>query len=274
MVSLEHEPIVERIIHGLVKKHIAGTTMESALDSAKRLGSRNISPSLVFLSSNVVDKAKAKYITTTYSELVRRIARSGVKGSVQLSLEQLGAGIDVKLALDNFGEVVAVAKKYGVFLWVAPDVVGHAAISAMAKSGGAGIVVSEEEAEDYAKYADKIGAAKLLFKEYVPGKKGSAVKRVEELRKAYGNVVVSNMNEAALGELIRCKSRPDVTVEFEFGYSERKLAKAMKKGVKASMLVPFGKDWIKYAMNSAPERYMRFVAGKLLKEDLDDAQIE
>jgi hypothetical protein len=37
----------------------------------------------------------------------------------------------------------------------------------------------------------------------------------------------------------------------------------MKKGTKISVLVPFGKDWIKYAMNNVPEGYMRFVAGKL-----------
>ncbi|MHB1830465.1 MAG: hypothetical protein ACYCO0_03660 [Candidatus Micrarchaeaceae archaeon] len=271
---MEHEPIVERIIHGLVKKHIAGTTMESALESAKGLGSRNISPSLVFLSSNVVEKAKAKYITTTYSELIRRVARSGVKGSVQLSLEQLGAGIDGDLALDNFSEVASVAHKYGVFLWVDPDTVGHAAISAMAKAGGVGLVVSENDADDYAKYAEGIGAAKLLFKEYVPKGKGSAVKRIDGLRRSYGNIVVSNMNETVLDELVRSRSRAEVMVEFEFGYSERKLAKAMKKGVRAGMIVPFGKDWIKYAMNNAPERYMRFVAGKLLKEDQDDAQIE
>lgn len=170
-MHLEHEPIVERIIHGLVKKHIAGTTMESALESAKELGSRNVSPSLVFLSSNVVDKAKAKYITTTYSELIRRVARSGVKGSVQLSLEQLGAGIDGGLAISNFGEVAAMAEKYGVFLWVDPDVVGHAAISAIAKAKGVGLVVSENDADGYAKYAERIGAAKLLFKEYAPKRK-------------------------------------------------------------------------------------------------------
>jgi pyruvate carboxylase len=70
----DHEPFVERILHKLVRKHIAGTTMDSALEAAKELNSESIPATITFLSGNVLDKTKAKYNATAYAELVRRIA--------------------------------------------------------------------------------------------------------------------------------------------------------------------------------------------------------
>ena len=40
----------------------------------------------------------------------------------------------------------------------------------------------------------------------------------------------------------------------------------MKKGAKVSVMVPFGKDWVKYATTNVPEGYMRFFAKRLLNE--------
>lgn len=265
-----HEPIVERIIHRLVRKHIAGTTMESALEVAKDLNSRNIGASLTFLSSNVTDKAKAKYITTTYSELARRIARSGIRAGMHVPLEQLGAGMDSGLAMDNFNEIVKVGNRHGVFVWADPDGVGSSCASSISRMKGVGLAIDQGEAEGYAKHVAKGGAVKLLFKGYEADGKSGAVRRLDELRKLFSRVVVSYMPEKAVSEVLKNRSRNDVDIEFEYGYSERKMGRAIRKGARVSVLVPFGKDWIKYAMNSAPEGYMRFVAGKLLKEGEQD----
>lgn len=273
MVSLEeeHEPIVERIIHRLVRKHIAGTTMDSAIDAAKDLNSKNIPVSLTFLSSNVVDKAKAKYITTTYSELVRRIARSGLKAGVHIPIEQLGGEIDSDAAMENFNEIVNVSNKYGVFLWVEAEKPNNSTMAAIAKMKGVGIAINEDYAESCTKYGDRFGSVKLMFKDYVPKGKTGTVRRLEELKKHFPRIVLSHLPDKSLKEILKSKQKNDVVVEFEFGYSEKKIGKALKRGANVSMLVPFGKDWIKYAMDKAPEGYMRFVAGKLLKEGEDVA---
>ena len=267
-VSLEqeHEPIVERIIHGMVRKHIAGTTMDSALEAAKQLNSKNIPASLMFISSNVTDKAKAKYITTTYSELIRRIARSGLKAGVQVPLEQLGAGIDSETAMDNFSEIVAVGNKYGVFLWAEPDGMKSSVTSSIARMKGVGIAINEDDAGNYKKYGRKLSSVKLVFRKPISDGKEGAMKRLESLRKSFPRLVVARLPEKDISKVLKNKQKMDISIEFEFGYSEKKIAMLAKKGVKVSVLVPFGKDWIKYAMNNAPESYMRFVARKLLKD--------
>lgn len=269
---MDREPIVERIIHRLVRKHIAGTTMDSALDAAKALNAKNISASITFLSSGAADRAKAKYITSTYSELVRRVARSGIRAGVHIGLDQLGAGVDKKMAIDNFREIVSVGNKYGVFLWADADGMGAAALAPVTRMKGVGLVVGHEKAAEYEKYGSRIGAVKLMFGDYSPKEKGDIIKRVESCRKSFRNVVLSHLPEKSISKVLSSRYRSDIGIEFEYGYSERKVGRAVKKGAKVSMLVPFGKDWIKYAMNSAPEGYMRFVAGRLLKEDVDGTQ--
>lgn len=263
---MEHEPIVERIIHRLVRRHIAGTTMDSALEAAKSLIGRNIGASITFLSSSVLDKPKAKYITTTYSELVRRIARSGIKAGVQVPLEQVGGAIDGSAALENLGDILATASKYGVFVWVDPDGVGTAAADAVAGRKGVGLAVSESEFSSYSRYGKTVEAAKVHFKEYRPARKADAVKRLAEVRRAYGSVVLAHPTEDMLSAVMKCRDREGLSLEFGLGYGARKLGKVAVGGLKVSELVPFGKDWIKYATNNAPEGYMRFVAAKLLKD--------
>lgn len=265
---MDHEPIVERIIHRLVRKHIAGTTMDSALDASKAFAERHIIPSITFLSSNVVEKSKAKYITTTYSELARRIGRSGIRASVQVPIEQLGAGISESVALGNLKAVVDTGRRYGVFIWVETDGIGKSAVSAIAKMDGVGPVIDEGIADNYARNG-RFRSAKVTFRSYDP-KSGSEVsKRVDSLRKLFHNLSLSGLHDKPLSAIVKGKAR-DVMVEFEFGDSDRKMNSALKRGVSVGVLVPFGKDWIKYAMSSAPEGYMRFVAGRLLKEDVED----
>jgi hypothetical protein len=266
---------VERIIHRLVRKHIAGTTMDSALDVAKSLNGKSISASLTFLSSNVTDRAKAKYITTTYSELVRRIARAGIKAGVHVELEQLGSGMGSEIAVENFKEIVEVGNRYGVFIWAGADGLKASAVSPITRMKGVGLAVSQERADDYAKYGDTLGAMKLMFKDYSPDKKNGIVKRVEALRKDFQNIVLSYLPEKSISQILKSKHKSDVCIEFEYGYSEKKIGKAIRRWARVSVLVPFGKDWIKYAMTNAPEGYMRFVAGRLLKEgDVNDTKDE
>lgn len=268
MVPLDdHEPFVERILHKLVRKHIAGTTMDSALEAAKELNSENIPASITFLSGNVLDKSKAKYNATAYAELVRRIARSGIKSSIHVQLEELGSDVDEQVALDNINSVVEAGNKYGVFLWLEPDGMSKSTVSKIAKMKGVGLALNVLKVDDYIKTGAKANSFKLSFKDYDVDDPKEVCKMLVGVRKNAANVVVSSMTEKLLWKVIASKQK-DIIFEFGYGYSNHKIKKAMKKGAKISVLVPFGKDWIKYAMNNVPEGYMRFVAGKLLKEEV------
>jgi proline dehydrogenase len=266
---VDRERIIESILHKLVRKHMAGTTMDSAIDAAKSLGDRSIPTSLMFLSSASTDRSKAKYIATTYGELIRRIARSGLKSSVHLQLDQLGSGINKEMAIENLREIANIAERYGIFLWVEPGEDAKGLYRHLAKIGKIGVVAGEKDAEELAKL--KFKNAKLMLKDFEEKEKHGGVKRIGELSRLFGRVCITYIPENLLSEIMKNKLKSDIEIEFGYGYSERKMGAAIKKGAKISVLVPFGKDWIRYAMNNVPEGYMRFVAGKLLKEEEEDA---
>ncbi len=246
--------------------------MESALDAAKELNERNLSVSLTFLSSNATEKAKAKYITATYSELVRRVARLGIRAGVHVGLDQLGSSISSDFAMENFREIWSISSKYGVFLWLDADGLPVSDISHVSKMKGVGLVVRHDRTEEYAKIGEKVESVKRAFRDWSPGEKNGIIKAIEAARKSFQSLVLCEVPEGEVSAILKSKIKSDVGLEFGYGYSEKKMAAAVKRGAKVSVLVPFGKDWIKYAMNSAPEGYMRFVAGRLLKEgDMNDA---
>ncbi|MDE1860355.1 MAG: hypothetical protein KGH72_01415 [Candidatus Micrarchaeota archaeon] len=267
----EQEPLFEKVLHRLVKRHISGTTMSSAIEKAKELNSRNMAVAITFLSGAVTDKSKARYITTTYLELIRQISRLGIKASVQIPLEQLGMNVSRDTAIKNLQEIVAAGSKYGVFVWAEIDDTNIDISRGIDEGKRAfGIAFPSDDYKKYLKMYKQSRAVKLMFGGGAKKEKGyykSLVKEVSK-RDTINNCVLSSLPENALWPIVNngIRKEKSLALEFGMGYSSRKLAKAMKKGAKVSMMVPFGKDWVRYATTNVPEGYMRFLAGRLLKE--------
>ncbi len=237
--------------------------MDSALEAARELNSSNIPSSITFLSGNVLDKSKARYNATAYSELARRISRSGIKSSMHVRLEQLGSEFDEELAVGNAMAVAESAGKYGVFMWIDPNNASvHNALK-LSKLEGVGLAINVARIDEYIRSGPRINFLKMSFKDYEYDRK-ELQRRVAEVRKSVDNLVLSSFDSSIMRYIVRSKRTGSIA--FELGYGDRKIKRASKKGVDVSVLVPFGKDWIRYAMNNVPEGYMRFVAGKLLKE--------
>ena len=114
MVVLKEDSLVDKVLYRIVKKHVSGTTMGSALAKAKELNQKNIHASITFLSNVPENKIKARYITSTYTELIRRIARLGLKASVQVQAGQIGYGIDESVFESNLKEILSTGNKFCV----------------------------------------------------------------------------------------------------------------------------------------------------------------
>src|ERR1039457_7223820 len=91
--------------------------MSSAISKAKQLNIKGIPASITFLAQPPQNTTKATYITATYMQLVREIARLGITANVHLTLEQLGSEISKEAALNNLKKVLEVSKRSGVFVW-------------------------------------------------------------------------------------------------------------------------------------------------------------
>jgi proline dehydrogenase len=269
-LPLKDYAIGERILYGLIKKHIAGTTMSSAIEKAKELNGKKLAVSIAFLSDSAADSAKARYATTTYLELIRRIGRMGLKASIQVPLSQIGLIVSDELAARNIGDILGTANKYGVFVWL--EVQGKKQIPKFLREAkGLGYAVSVNDSDEYlSRNNTHIKALKILCTEG----DGKAVNDVKDISKSLKsatdivrNAVLQSVPEKALREFLKTSaSKKTVIFEFQLGYSGKKLSSMVKKGVKASVYVPFGKDWKHYAVSRAPGKYARFLATRIIKE--------
>lgn len=261
--------IGERILYRLIKNHIAGATMSSAIEKAKELNGKKLPVSIEFLSDSANDRIKARYATTTYLELIRRIARMGLKASIQVPLSQIGCGISEDIASRNIEEIMALANRYGVFVWF--EVQGTEEVpSILREAKGVGYAVNLDESEEYVRRNGKlIRALKVLCSDDADAKKDA--KKVSRIlraaTKAVKNTMLQSVPEVAMKEFLKVNaSKKSLIFEFQLGYSGKKISGMMKRGIKASVYVPFGKDWKHYAMSRTPGTYTRFLATKLLKE--------
>lgn len=273
---MKQESLVEKVIYRLIKKHISGPTIGSAIAKAKQLNSKGIHASITFISQPPRDRAKANYITTTYMELVRQIARMGIRASVHTQLEQLGRNVSKEIAVENLKKILAVSNKYGVFVWYElHDKNDFETSKELNGTRGTGVALRNlDTALAYLKRKKAATELKVTCNPGMQEKKeerkvdGSYLRVIESVASTTKNLVLLSLNEGAVAKLIKNGSRyrKSLVFEYQLGYSERRLNAMLKKGARLSMYVPFGRDWTNYAVNNVPEGYMRALAGNLLKE--------
>ncbi len=262
MASLR-ESITEKLLYRFVKKRIAGITMNAAIDQVKSINGRSILATASFLSEDAIDRAKARYATTTYLELVRRIGQLGLKASVQIPASQVGSLIDEQLAAENLRNIIDTANRYGVFVWLEPAGIDSYLYSLKAK--GIGYVTDLNGAKSRI-LDSNVKAIKLIFPED-EYRNETAFKIIEAVAKRHKNTVVHSAPDKLVGMLLRgSKYKKSLILEFPLDYSRKKLDSFKKRGCSASVYVPFGKDWLHYALNKVQSKYIRLLAKRLLEE--------
>jgi proline dehydrogenase len=263
---LAERAIAERLLYRIVKRHIAGTTMSSAIDKAKELNGKKLPVSISFLSDRTTDSTKARYATTTYLELIRRIARMGLKASIQVPLDQIGFDISDDVAAKNANDIINTGKTFGVFVWF--EIHDHRITlpAFLQEAKGVGYAVSVDNSDEYLWANRGIRAVKILCTNTHVKKKDEAM-RVRNAVRIVKNTVVQSASENALKELLNgSRVKKSLIFEMELGYNSKKLSNIARRGGRVSVYVPFGKDWEHYAMSRTPERYARFIATRILEE--------
>jgi proline dehydrogenase len=276
---LKQESLVERVIYRLIKKHISGQTMNSAIDRAKQFNSKGIPVSINFMAQAPGDTSKANYITATYMQLVREIARLGVTASVHLQLDQLGMSVSKEVAARNLQRILEVSERSGVFVWCElqnPNK-DNMILTNLHDAKGLGLAFNSlEECLPYVKKRRSVKDLKVMCKSQKEVRRSKSkahdkqekLHYIEAIAQNSQNLVLLSPNEKDVSRLLKNNSRhrKSLVFEFQLGYGEKRINRMLKRGARISVYIPFGKDWINYAINNVPEGYMRTIAGSLLKE--------
>ena len=272
-----HESIIERLIYKAVKRHIAGTTISSAIEAAKRFNDKNVPVSITFLSSSVDTVAKARYVASTYSELLHRIARFGLRASVHIPLDEIGFSLSRDYATEYLKSILQLGNKLGVFIWAElPEKLNSKYSLPDAKGLGYALSVSRYAADSFSK-----PAIKLMFNEYSNVEKKQKGKNAREKDKddykkelgiiakaarSSNSVVLQSPPEKLIHRLLKMQQyKKSLIFEFQLGYEKKELNSVMKRGWRASVFVPFGKGWVDFATNRIQGHYTHLLASKLLE---------
>jgi proline dehydrogenase len=118
------EKMVRRsgLFRPLVKRFIAGDTLDEALLVSQDLVRRGFKVSLDNLGENTKSEAEANQAKATYMEMLRRIAElpesKGEKINISIKLTQCGLDLGEHVAENNLREVLDVAKSHDNFVRV------------------------------------------------------------------------------------------------------------------------------------------------------------
>ena len=260
------DSIIEKVIYKIVKRHIAGTTISSAIKKVRELNSKGLPATVTFLGNTVDDLAKARYVASTYAQLVQQIGRSGLRATVHVPLNDIGFSISENQALNYLRSIMQLSNKFGVFVWgELPESADASSLDGLAKRGLGLAVVAE-------KWESLLGTslpAKLVFKSDGSHDDKRALEKklvaIEKLLKK-GQLVLSFPDDRLMHALTKSsKYKSSLIFEFQLGYANKELNKLVQRGWQVSVYVPFGKGWANFALTSIQGKYTHLIAKKLLE---------
>ncbi|HUC38529.1 MAG TPA: hypothetical protein VL944_00155 [Candidatus Acidoferrum sp.] len=281
---MEEHRLIRNIVFRLIRRHIAGSTMNSALNAVKSLNGKGMNTTLTFLSESVPDPIKARYNANTYVQLARQISRLHLNASLSVRLSQIG----FTTGTDSAGKLldgILDASSSTVWLEGGPGVTNDQLMevynqkAAQYKNLGVEVPLSYYGRMDgIAKRIRPKGLVRITSRAYMAEQKHS------DDKKAYKNVMKSYMD--TIGMLLKrsqkvfihepndhliakiasgCNGhRNDLIFGIPFGYSARKVKELIKKRVNLDVYVPYGKDWASYAVYGLAGSRMRGIAMALL----------
>lgn len=122
LLRLADSPRVERWVRrnavsaGIVRRFVAGDTMEAAADSVRTLNSRGILATLDFLGEHVSSPDEALRYVEYYHQLIEYVQAQGLGANVSLKLTQLGLEISTEQTIRNMAVVVTHAAEHKQFI--------------------------------------------------------------------------------------------------------------------------------------------------------------
>ncbi len=276
------ESFFEKFAFKMVEKHIAGKTLSAALAKALEMNEKNMLADLSFLTEIPDNRAKASYVTNTYMQLARQMGRFGIKGSMHIPIEQLGSHISAQVALEGIEKIEQTCKHYKTFPWYEVRALEEMPIARKITGGDFGIATNDYSIfSSFAKTATKSRGVKMVFanekgaKEFLGDGKnaGDGRNTIKSALPKTKSISVMCPTDKIVEDILKIgKSAEKITFEFELGESEKRLSKIAKKGMQVSMYMPFGKDWVRYAIDKVPEGHIRSFASDLIKpKDMEDA---
>ncbi|MDQ4065003.1 MAG: proline dehydrogenase family protein, partial [Actinomycetota bacterium] len=105
-----------RLTRGVVKRFVAGDSLEDAVEAIKDLNARGIGGILDLLGEGVTDPHGAAVAAGEYRASIKRIEETGIDTTVSVKLTQLGLAFDKGACIDHLRRLAAEAQAIEPYL--------------------------------------------------------------------------------------------------------------------------------------------------------------
>ena len=277
-------------------RFVAGETIETGVQAAKELASRDIAPSLDLLGESVSAEAEAVAARDLYLQMLDRMAASGVQVNVSVKLTQMGLDIGEELCHANMVRILDKAKALGGFVRLDMEGSDYTQRTLdffsqrLYEPYGAhcGVVIqsmlrrSERDVEDLIAMRARVRLCKGAYLEppavAFPDKADvdrSYVKLMERLLTAGNYPGLATHDEKIIGQARQFVGRERIgndRFEFQMLYGVRRdlQVRLRRAGHNMRVYIPFGTQWYPYLMRRLAERpaNIAFLLGNLVRESL------
>lgn len=110
--------LLEKFLFKLSKKWIAGYDIEEALNCAINTNLRGFKCIINYLGEDLKNPEIVKNTVTEYKKLINKMKNKTINGSISIKPTQIGLSIDVNYCLNNLLEIISIAKKNHIFIWI------------------------------------------------------------------------------------------------------------------------------------------------------------
>ena len=114
------------IARDMVRRFVAGETLDDALGALERLRDRGFATTVDILGESVTSIDAARAAAAGYIEALDALAERGLDRNVSLKLSQMGLNVDEAVCRENVGRIVARAVELGAFVRI--DMEDHATV--------------------------------------------------------------------------------------------------------------------------------------------------
>jgi proline dehydrogenase len=122
MLAIADQPRIARTIRGsriterLVKRFVAGETLDEALAVVRRLADQGMTATLDQLGENVTTAEEARAAVSIYTDMLEQLAANQLQPNISIKLTMLGLSIDDELAKENVLPILSAAREVGGFV--------------------------------------------------------------------------------------------------------------------------------------------------------------
>jgi proline dehydrogenase len=262
---------LERMVSG---RWIAGPEMSDAIRETKIFNRDNISTVINRLGEDYKDWKDVDKAMAAYTSLVKIINKEKLKSSISVKATELGMLMDYRSAQRNYSELLKIARKCDVFVWLDMEESGTVSntlklYETEVKKGSVGICIQAYLKRSGSDIKQLLGYKnaniRLVKGAYSTTNKESYSNR-KECTENYSRLMTLLFKEGRTftiathdGRLIESalkmneRYKRDVTYAMLKGIRNQYALRLAKIGEKVALYVPFGKEWTAYSYRRMKE---------------------